>query len=139
MYSINQLYSIIRTYLYHFLILHYQKKPNLSLSILHLRQDVRVNTVNFFKKGLSCTMEIGAVKEERSGCFDLLTTTTNGFQAKLEIMHKLMICQMAQCQTYSYEQFYFFGIMDIKILIRFWLDKSLLSSSIHYKRWSYNC
>ena len=79
MYSINQLYSIIRTYLYHFLILHYQKKPNLSLSILHLRQDVRVNTVNFFKKCLSCTMEVGAVKEERSGCFDLLTTTTNGF------------------------------------------------------------
>lgn len=32
----------------------------------------------FFKKDLSCIMEIGAVKEEVGGCFNPLTTTTNG-------------------------------------------------------------
>ena len=33
----------------------------------------------FFKKDLSCIMEIGAVKQDVGGCFNLLTTTTNGF------------------------------------------------------------
>ena len=33
----------------------------------------------FFKKDLSRIMEIGAVKEEVSGCFNLPTTTTNEF------------------------------------------------------------
>lgn len=32
------------------------------------------------------------MKEEVDGCFDLLTTTTNGFQAILKIISRFMIC-----------------------------------------------
>ena len=68
-------------------------------------------------------MIIGAVLEEVSCCFDIVTASTHGRYTVVKVVFELVITLMTQTNPQSCKSFKSFGIIDIESKVWFWSNK----------------